>query len=353
MLDPVVLSSIFNPKYMKFTTCCHLKFVSSDFYNYSLKYQLALKHFNFNTTVEDEERWVNYGMVERRMKWSSKFLLFQTITKFCRNLKIVQRVLVDDEMLEPENFSNWLNLSWLVHMEFFSFTANPTTISVLNQLPCLKSVDFCELILDIGEIDENESPNTNETEYPKLNISCLKIGMPKFHFWRVVRLENLEKLIVSLSSPHKVLKFLQIVNLCPNLRAVEACLYGGLLDCYDEVSGLISTLESLPNFQELVFKLETGLSRLRDLLENCPDVSKYTRGISISSRTFEQEDFATIFRLKHLRKLNWFCGSFDHEFIFENLPSLEVVETSFDTMHYIHPGTGFFLVAKVFRLVHK
>jgi len=69
--------------------------------------------------------------------------------------------------------------------------------------------------LDIGEIDENEEPNVDETDYPKMNISCLEIGMPKWDFWRVIRLENLEKLIVSLCSLGKYLEFLKIVNLCP------------------------------------------------------------------------------------------------------------------------------------------
>jgi len=53
--------------------------------------------------------------------------------------------------------------------------------------------------------------------------------------------------------------------------------------------------------------------------------------------SFEQEDFAIIFRLKHLRQINWFCFSFDHELMFKNLPNLEEVETGFDTIRYAHP----------------
>jgi len=351
MLDSVVLSCIFDPQYMKFTTCCRLKAVSSTFYTYSIKYMLVLKKIDFDATVEDKENWFTRGLIKRKVKWNSEFLLFQTMTEFCRNLQIVKRVCEDDEMFQPENFSKLLNLSSLVHLELFSFTANPATISVLNQLPCLKFVNFSDLILDVGEIDENEAPNTNETDYPKLNISCLEIGMSRLDFWRVIRLENLEKLIVSLGSLGKYLEFLKIVNLCPNLQALETCLHRDMLKQYDEVSELISSVESLPKFQELVLTMETSLEDLRDLVKNCPQITKYTREILILSSIFEQEDFAILFRLKQLRKINWLCFSFNHELMFKNLPNLEEVETGFDTIHYAHPGTGFFLGAHIFRSV--
>jgi len=228
------------------------------------------------------------------------------MTEFCRNLQIVKRVSVDDEMFQPENFSKLLNLSYLVHLECFSFTANPATISVLNQLPCLKFVNFSDLILDVGEIDENEAPNTNQTDYPKLNISCLKIGTVNLNFWRVVRLETLQKLAVGFGSRDKFLKFREIVNLCPNLREVETCLHLEILQQYDQVSELISTVESLPKFQELVLVLEISLDDLENLVKNCPQISKYTHAILILSPTFKQKDFATIFRLKHLRKMYFF-----------------------------------------------
>jgi len=302
------------------------------FYYYSLNYKLAFKNFDFNATVRAMENRFTRSMIQRKVNRNSKLLLFQTMTEFCRNL-----------MFQPENFSKLLNLSSLVHLQFFSFTANSTTISVLNQLSCLKFVHFSDLILDIGEIDENEDP--------KLNISCLKIGMSKLDFWRIIRLENLEKLIVSLCSIGKYLEFLKIINLCPNLQALETCLHRDMLKQYDEVSELISSVKSLSKFQELVLTMEISLEDLRDLVKNCPQISKYTREILILSSTFEQEDFAIIFRLKHLRQINWFCFSFDHELMFKNLPNLEEVETGFDTIHYAHPGTGFFLDAHIFRSV--
>jgi len=351
MLDPTVLSCIFDPKYMKFTTYCHLKSVSSKFYAHSLKYSLALKKFDFSSMMRDKQRWLNYGSDETCFSMKGKLPVFHLITEFCQNLQKVEHVMTGDELFEPVNFNKWLNLSSLTHVGFVSFIANTFTISVLNQMPCLKSIQWLELIMEIGEVDENDQPNKNPTDYPKLNISALEIGIPKFDFWRVINLENLEKLNLSISSPEKFQQFHDIVLLCPNLQTVEVSLHDFALYFSEEISELISSVESLPKFQHLVLTLETEIDFLRDLIENCPQISKYTREIFITNSTVKQKDFATIFRLKHLRKLTWFCASFDHELIFENLPKLEVVKTSFDTMHYVHPGTSFLLDAKIFRLV--
>jgi len=119
-----VLACIFNHEYMNFTTCCRLKAVSSAFYYYSHKYKLVLNKIDFDATVRTKENRCARGMIQRKVNWNSKLLLFQTMTEFCQNLQIVKRVCVDDEMFQPENFSKLLNLSSLVHLEFFSFTAN-------------------------------------------------------------------------------------------------------------------------------------------------------------------------------------------------------------------------------------
>jgi len=307
------------------------------------KIQLALKKFNFSSMMRDRERWLNYGSGETCLSMKGKLPVFHLITEFCKNLQKVKQIMTGKELFESVNFNKWLNLSSLTHVGFVSLLANTLTISVLNQMPCLKSIQWLELILEIGEVDENEPPNKIPTDYPKLNISSLEIGIPKFDFWRVVNLEYLEKLNLSISSPEKFQQSHDIVLLCPNLQTVLVSLHDFALYFSEEISELITTVESLPKFQNLVLTLETEICVLRDLLENCAEISKYTREIFITSSTVKQRDFATIFRLKHIRKLTWFCASFDHELIFENLLKLEVVKTSFDTMHYVHPGTSFLL----------
>jgi len=354
LLDDIILSSIFKPEYMKFTTCSRLKSVSSNFYTYARKYNLSLRRFDFNTLkISSNHRDKDAEVFLPKCDNLAFFRLFNTITLSCPNLTKIKHTTTKDQMFDFDHFSYWLRLPFLVQISFDSFTANATSISVLNRMSALKSLRIYFLRLDIGEYDKEERPHSNEVDHAKLSVPILKISIYALDFWSVFNLQNVQCLTIGrLSDIENFRCANEILSLCPNLESLKVYLHlitnDKKIQYLQETCRFVTNVESLPKFKEFNLKLRYSMRDIHTLIDMCPRICKYIQGILIYS--VDREDFNTIFRLQQLSYISWSCKLFDHQLMFNELPRLDVIKTDLNSLN-TYCAANFHIEGKISRYV--
>jgi len=349
LLDDTILTHIFKPDYLRFTTCCRLKSVSSQFYAHARKYNSSLKVFKFNILDHtDTRKYAKDAIVLPKDKNLAHFRLFNTITILCPNLvKVKRATTANDEILQPDRFNYWLRLTQLVHICFDSFKANHFTISTLNQMPNLKSLKIRTLSID------NEKDVQKLAALPKLNVTRLKNTF--INFRHVFRLESLQKLVLfCLYTSKEVAEFNNLVApRCTNLESLKVLLFFGhsaSQEDYREITRLVTLVETLPRFKELVLQVESQVQNVHGLVENCPQrVLKYVRELTVEEVDQEEDIKTCVYQLKGLRKISWECKHFDHKLLFDQLPLLDTVE-SYSSKTDLNDSVTFWFNSKISRL---